>query len=108
MKGWKITAPSTISEQEIVETTDSSALSKVKITKALITLSDVLSFKGEIESNNVVLGRAGIGIVAETGTNLFGLEKGKHVYIERTRECLECQNCKGGQFSKCSNLPVLR
>ena len=105
MKGWKITAPSTISEQEIVETTDSSALSKVKITKALITLSDVLSFKGEIESNNVVLGRAGIGIVAEAGANLFGLEKGQYVYVEAHKSCTECYNCKSG-LSKCSNMQI--
>ena len=105
MKGWKITAPSQVLEQEIIETSENTALSKVKITKALITLSDVLNYKGEIESNNVVLGRAGIGIVTETGSNLFGLEKGQHVYIESHRKCGECYNCKSG-LPKCSNMQI--
>jgi len=105
MKGWKITAPSIVSEHEIIESTDNSALSKVKITKALITLSDVLNFKGEIESNSVVLGRTGIGIISETGTNLFGLEKGQHVYVEAHKKCDECYNCKSG-LSKCSNMQI--
>ena len=105
MKGWKITAPSFVSEKEVIETEDNSTLSKVKITKALITLSDVLSYKGEIESNNVVLGRAGVGIISETDTNLFGLEKGQTVYIEPHKQCNDCYNCKSG-LSKCSNMQI--
>jgi len=104
MKGWKLVEPLTLKEQEIDESTELNSLTKVKITKSLITLSDVLRYKDELDGENVVLGSSGIGVISESETNLFGLEKGKHVYIERTRECLECQNCKGGQFSKCSNL----
>lgn len=106
MKGWKIVKPFTIKEQEINEKEYLSAPSKVKITKALISLSDVLRFSGELDSNNVVLGSSGIGIVSETETNLFGLEKGKHVYIESNRECLECYNCKSGNPTECSNLQI--
>ncbi len=106
MKGWKITAPLNISEQDITEISDSCGLAKVKITKALITLSDVLNYKGEIESENIVLGRAGIGVISETETNLFGLEKGQHVYIEPYKECSECYECKSGNPSKCSNMLI--
>ena len=106
MKGWKIIKPSTLKEQELSEQFESSALAKVKITKALITLADVLRFNGELDSKNVVLGSYGIGVVSETETNLFGLEKGKHVYIEPSRECLECYNCKSGSPTKCSNLQI--
>ncbi len=105
MKGWKIIAPSNISEQEIAEN-NPCGFTKVKITKALITLSDVLSYKGEIESDNIVLGSAGMGVVSETDANLFGLEKGQHVYIEPYKECLECYECKSGNPAKCSNMLV--
>lgn len=104
MKGWKLTKPLILEECEISEPIDSGNLTKVKITKALITLSDVLRFSGDIETDNVVLGSHGIGIVSETDANLFGLEKGKHVYIESTNACKECHNCKNGEYSKCSNL----
>lgn len=104
MKGWKIIKPFTLEERDIAETNDINALAKVKITKSLITLSDVLRFNGEIDCNEVVLGSSGIGVVTETEANLFGLEKGKHVYIEPNRECLTCYDCKSGNKTKCTNL----
>lgn len=104
MKGWKIVKPSEIKEQDILEIEENSGLSKVKITKALITLGDVLRYTGDIESKDVVLGGTGIGIVSDTDANLFGLEKGKHVYIEPYKNCEDCFECKSGQTSNCSNL----
>ena len=106
MKGWKISKPLSINEEELNEVIPSSSCAKVKITKALVTLADVLRYKDELEGNNVVLGSAGVGVISETEANLFGLEKGKHVYIEPTRECKECFNCKDGSPSKCSNMQI--
>ena len=104
MKGWKITEPLQLNEQEIAENQSVNSFSKVKITKALIMLADVLRYNGELDSNNYVLGSSGIGIVSETDANLFGLEKGKHVYIEPCRECKECYNCKNGTPTQCTDL----
>ncbi len=104
MKGYKITKPFTLEEKDIPEVSTEQAQSKVKINKALITLSDVLRYRGELDSSEVVLGGSGIGIVTETDANLFGLQKGKHIYIDPTRSCDECYNCKRGEYSKCSNL----
>jgi len=106
MKGWKIIKPLTIEEKDLIETVDNQSLSKVKITKALLTLSDVLRYNGDIETEDVVLGSSGIGVVSDTTANLFGLEKGKHVYIEPNRECLKCHNCKSGNYNKCDDLLV--
>lgn len=106
MKGWKIVKPFNLKELDIVENAENTSLAKVKITKALITLADVLRYNGELESENVVLGSSGIGIISETEANLFGLEKGKHVYIEPIRECNECYNCISGAPHKCSDLMV--
>lgn len=106
MKGWKINKPLQLNEEEVLEQNDTLSLSKVKITKALITLADVLRYNGEIAAENIILGSSGIGIVSETETNLFGLEKGKHVYIEPNRPCNECYNCKNGTHTKCSNIQV--
>ena len=106
MKGWKITEPLQLNEQEIAENQSVNSFSKVKITKALIMLADVLRYNGELDSNNYVLGSSGIGIVSETDANLFGLEKGKHVYIEPCRECKECYNCKNGTPTQCTDLQI--
>ena len=103
MKGWKLTEPLKLKEQEITAPSENN-LSKVKITKALLTLSDLMRYTGEIDTDKTVLGSYGIGIVSETDANLFGLEKGKHVYVESYRPCLECYNCKNGEELKCSDL----
>lgn len=104
MKGWKLLDPLTIEEQDLDESAELNAQAKVKITKSLVTLSDVLRYKDELDGENVVLGSSGIGVISESETNLFGLEKGKRVYVEPVRECLECQNCKANETAKCSNL----
>ncbi len=106
MKGWKLIKPFTIEEKEIADSNEFGYLSKVKITKALVGLSDVLRYNGEIDSESVVLGSAGIGIISETDANLFGIEKGKHVYITPNHECNECFNCKSGNLLKCNNLQI--
>lgn len=104
MKGWKISKPLSMIEEELVDSTSTNSLAKVKITKSLISLADVLRYRDELDGENVVLGGVGVGIVSETEANLFGLEKGKHVYIEPSRECNECYNCKGGYPAQCSNM----
>jgi len=103
MKGWKLIEPLTLEEKDLIEKEEDCA-TKVKITKALLTLSDVLRFNGEIDAKDVVLGSTGIGIVSDTEANLFGLEKGKRVYIEPNRFCNECYECRTGERNSCSNL----
>ena len=104
MKGWKIVKPFTLKEEEIIESDVSASSTKVKITKSIITLSDVLRYQDELDGENVVLGGSGIGVVSETKTNLFGLEKGKHVYIEPYREETQCDSNVNWKAIKCSAL----
>ena len=106
MKGYKSLNPSTISLQEAIDNSCTGNYCKVKLTKTLIKLADLLHFRGDLEAEDVFLGSSGIGIVSESEPNLFGLEKGKRVYIEPYRQCYECYNCKNGEPLKCSNLLV--
>lgn len=103
MKGWKLMKPLTVAEKEFNEDSNSTNVSKVKITKSLVTLSDYLRYADELENKGVILGSYGIGVVTEANTNLFGLEKGKHVYIEPTVACGECHNCKNNEEYKCTD-----
>lgn len=106
MKGYVLTKPFTLSEKEIEDADFNSSQSKVRIVKSLITNADVLRYVGEIPAENVVLGSAGIGVVSETDENLSDLTKGNRVYIEPTRECNVCYNCKNGDFRRCSDIQV--
>ena len=101
MKGFKLIKPFNLEEKELAETENTAACTKARITKALVTLSDVLCYRGDIDCESVVLGSSGIGVVSETEANLFGLEKGKHIYIEPCKECGECYNCKNREYDKC-------
>ena len=104
MKGYKLNSPLQITEQESLEASNTNCSCKVKLTKSLITLPDLLRYRGDIESENVFLGSSGIGIISEAENNLFGIEKGKRVYIEPYQKCLECYNCKTENL--CSNLQI--
>lgn len=106
MKGWKIIKPHTLSEQIVNDNVENNSQTKVKITKARISLSDVLRYTDELDGNSVVLGSSGIGVISEAAPNLFGLEKGQHVYVEPNRACEDCYNCKRNQSSNCSDLQV--
>lgn len=101
MKGWKVVEPHKIVEQEITENSSESALSKVRITKSLLTLADVLHYDGTIDAQDLVLGSSGIGIVSETDNNLLNIEKGTQVYVDSKKNCGECYLCKNGNKSKC-------
>lgn len=81
MKGWKLTKPLSFTETEIDESPISDPHAKVRITKSLISLQDVLKYNGTIEVNDVVLGSSAIGVISETDNNLFGVEKGKRVFL---------------------------
>lgn len=106
MKGWKFEKENNLIEEEISEPEFLVGAPKIKVTKSLITLADVLRFNGELESENIVLGENGIGIVSEIEANLFDLEKGNHVYVESDRECGECYSCIDGDYRKCSNIKI--
>ena len=65
MKGWSITSPLNIEQKEIDETISQDGQIKIRLTKSMITLSDVLRYNGEVDSDGVVLGSSGIGVVSE-------------------------------------------
>ncbi len=106
MNGWKLIKPFKIERSDVEDKSGAVGVSKIKITKSLLTLSDVLAYDGEIEAENVVIGSFGVGIISEAGANLFEIEKGKRVFVEATRPCNECYNCMSNQPHKCSNLLV--
>lgn len=82
MKGYKFVKPFELEEQELEDKSHIEPHAKVRLTKALVTLQDVLRYNGEVESKNVVLGSSGIGVISETDANLFDIEKGKRVFVD--------------------------
>ena len=105
MNGWHITAPKKVEDRQIDEVFDAQINTKVMLTKALITLMDVLRYQSA-DNEGVVLGSYGIGIVSEPGQNLFDLKQGTRVYVTPTLACKECYNCKNEEPNKCSDLRV--
>ncbi len=106
MKGWIITDEKKLELTDVTEDAKLVGSPKIKTTKALITLADVLRYNGEVYNENIVLGSTGTGIISEAEANLFDIEKGKHVYVEPNTECGECYNCINGDYLKCSDMYI--
>ena len=106
MKGYFITDEKKLQLSDVCENEKLIGAPKVKTTKALITIPDVLRYNGEVFAENIVLGSTGTGIISETQANLFDIEKGKHVYVEPNTECGECYNCINGSYLKCSDMYI--
>lgn len=107
MKGWIVKEPLKLEKEEISrKKTSPEGLIKVKITKTLLTLSDVLGFNGENGVKDVALGSFGTGIVSESQPNLLGLEPGKHVYVSPYKPCEVCHNCQNDDYAKCSDMKI--
>ena len=105
MKGWHLVDKNLIEEKIIEEPFDSLTQAKVKITKTLVTLNDAISFS-EGENKGLVLGGHAIGVVSESGENLFNLQKGTRVYINPVISCNKCFNCENGESTKCADVKV--
>ena len=91
-----------VSEQQTVNVTSPTQV-KVKISYLLLTEYDEMLYNGDISATYPkVPGRVAVGIVTEAGENCYGLQKGARVYLEPTRACGNCLNCKSGKEKDCT------
>ena len=108
MKGWYLNGANDIELKELTNVPEiiSDQKIKVKLTKTMITPEDVLRYTGETKVSDVVLGSAGIGVVADVSKEgaLNGITKGSVVYVNPYKPCKECYFCKSNIKNKCSNL----
>jgi threonine dehydrogenase-like Zn-dependent dehydrogenase len=112
MKGWILHGANDLElkELEIPELKDNSKV-KVKLTKSMITVDDVLRYTGETKVNDIVLGSAGIGILSdENKDDLFSNQDDQNkiprVYVNPYKPCKECYTCKSNSKAKCSHLKI--
>lgn len=86
MKFWQLKAPKKIEHAAAPELKTEEDKVKVKITKALLSESDVAVYTGEHSTHYpVVLGRFAIGQATETAENSF-VQKGDRVYLPDVTE----------------------
>ena len=86
MKTWKLTTPNTLEHQTTDDLKISAGLSKVKITKALVSDSDASIFCGATKVKYpIVPGRFAIGQVTETDEGTY-LNRGDRVYLSPCAE----------------------
>ena len=86
MKTWKLITPNTLEHQTTDDLKISAGISKIKITKALVSDSDGAIFCGATRAKYpIVPGRYAIGQVTETGEDTF-LSRGDRVYLAPSSE----------------------
>ncbi len=86
MKIWQLASPKNLQRAETPDLKISENTAKVKITKALLSESDVAAYAGlQRVAMPLVLGRFAIGQVTEAGEEAF-MKKGDRVYFASTTE----------------------
>lgn len=107
MKVWQLTAPRRLEEQERPENITEPSQVKVKISKVLLSDTELMTYCGK---NNavypVVPGRNAVGVISEQCENGIGLEKGTRVYLHPVLPCKQCEACKTGNEALCSNRKI--
>lgn len=113
MKGWLINKNGSFELKDIVLSenklnSNTEETIKIKITKSLIGISDILRYTGEYEPTGYVLGSSGIGIAVNDFAvdSLSPICKGDRLYINPYRPCKECFYCKSNDKKACSDLLV--
>ena len=113
MKGWLINKNGSLELNDIVYQENSvdsvsDETIKIKLTKSLIGISDILRYTGEYEPTDYVLGSAGIGIAVNDFDvdSLTPICKGDRLYINPYKPCKECFHCKKNDKKVCSDLLV--
>lgn len=106
MKAWKVTQSNTVKEVDWQEPEMTTDAVQVKITKALITSNDIINFDNDDDTEEVVPGSYGIGIVTEIQENIYNIARGDRVYISPISDCGECHNCMNNFNEKCIDFKI--
>ena len=114
MKGWLINNDgdfvlTDIPSEELSDKTDSI---KVRITKSLVEVADVLRYTGEYDCKNIILGSTGVGVLEhdvpfdEDSVIIENANKTKRVYVAPYKNCKECIYCKNNDKTRCSDILI--
>jgi threonine dehydrogenase-like Zn-dependent dehydrogenase len=107
MDNWVLLGPKTLVNQQQTESSVSPTQVKVKVTHVLLSNFDALLYNGDIKAPYPkTIGRFAIGIVTAVGSECYGIAKGARVYLEATRACHACYNCRSGNSAECENVKV--
>lgn len=101
MKAWKITGEGKVVLEEASAQQVEDTCVKLKMLTSLIDTAEVRLYRNGGDALPLVMGRQGVGLVAETGKDVVGVKRGDVVYIRPVSTCGECGNCKSGKKSAC-------
>ena len=108
MQGWQITKAGilqSVSRTEMLSDVDSV---KLRITKALLTSEDAVSFLGEDKRVKfpIIPCMAAIGQINELPIESPYLEKGTRVYVSSVKNCGKCPHCVADNEENCYEFTV--
>ena len=103
MQGWQITKAGVLQNVNKTELLADVDKVKLRITRALITSEDVVTYLGEDKKVKlpVIPCMAAIGQINELPIESPYLEKGTRVYVSAVKNCGKCPHCVTGDQSDC-------
>lgn len=101
MKAWKVIAQRQVRLSDLGSQAVSPDCVKLKMLASTVGVSEASLFNGA--SSPVIIGRNGVGLVSETGSEVTGFKRGDKVYVRPVSSCGECGYCRSGRKSECEH-----
>lgn len=107
MKAWRVYEPGKIALDDLDSQTVGEDCVKLKMLSSALSISDLLIYEGKLSTClPITIGRQGVGLVTEVGSNVVNFERGNRVVIDPRACCHTCSNCKAGKTSECERLLI--
>lgn len=109
MQQAKLTAPETLTYEEVDKPSPAPEEVVIKVKVCGICGSDIHSYQGKhpFVHPPIVLGHEFSGVVEEVGTNVEDFDSGDKVTVEPNLPCGHCYNCNHGDYNICKDLEVV-
>lgn len=108
MKYWKASGINSVILEEAAPEQVRGDRVKLKMLASAITETELLLYEGKfgMKSFPRILGRQGVGMVSEVGSEVMGLKRGDRVYVRPQIYCGKCSKCRGGNPELCAHREV--
>lgn len=102
MKAWKVTGEKTAELVDLGAQSVESGCVKLKMLAASLTTTECCLYTADAPGP-LVMGRNGVGLVTEVGSDVTGIKRGDTVYVRPVSSCGECAHCRSGRRGECEH-----
>lgn len=103
MKAWTVTGERNVELSDLGAQPVTPSCVKLKMLTSSIDTPESGLFNSGGAALPLILGRNGVGLVTETGSEVTGFKRGDRVYVRPVSSCGQCSHCRSGHKSDCEH-----